>query len=213
MCEMPMSGQPWPTAAASFLGMWVVMMVAMMLPSLIPMVRRYRQSIGASDARRLGLSTAIVSIGYFFVWTVFGMVAYPLRVALTAIEVRHPAAAGAIPIAGSVVVLIAGAFQFTGWKARRLACCREPLERGRALPAAAVAAWRHGLRLGLDCSGCCGNLMVIMFVLGVMDLRVMAVVTTAITAERLAPDGERVAHAIGAIVVAAAVVLLVRIPM
>jgi len=212
MCEMTMPGQTWPMAAASFLGLWVVMMVAMMLPSLIPMLRHYRQAIGTIDARRLGLLTAIVGIGYFFVWTVFGMVAYALGVALKAIELQRAAVAGAMPIAGGVVVLIAGAFQFTAWKARRLACCREPLERGRALPAAAVAAWRHGLRLGLNCSGCCANLMVILFVLGVMDLRVMAVVTTAITAERLAPAGERVAQAIGAVIVVAGVVLLVRVP-
>ncbi|HKE84128.1 MAG TPA: DUF2182 domain-containing protein [Vicinamibacterales bacterium] len=207
-----MPGHAWPMAAASFLGMWVAMMVSMMLPSLIPMLRHYRQAVATIDARRLGLLTAIVGVGYFFVWTVFGVVAYPLGVALNAIELQHPAVAGAIPIAGGVVVLIAGAFQFTSWKARQLACCREPLERGCALPAAA-AAWRHGFRLGLNCTSCCANLMVILLVLGVMDVRVMAVVTVAITAERLAPAGERVAHAIGAVIVGSGVFLLVRIPM
>ena len=210
MCEMPMPGHTWTMAAASFLGMWVAMMVVMMLPSLIPMLRHYRRAVGTIDARRLGLLTALVSLGYFFVWTVFGMVAYPLGVALKAIEWQHPAVAGAIPLAGGVVVLIAGAFQFTAWKARQLACCREPLERGRALPAAAVAAWRHGLRLGLNCCGCCANLMWILVVLGVMELPVMAVVTAAISAERLAPAGERVAQIIGAVTVGAGMFLMVR---
>jgi predicted metal-binding membrane protein len=52
---------------------------------------------------------------------------------------------------------------------------------------------RHGVGLGLHCSACCGNLIAILLVIGVMDLRAMAVVTAAITWERLAPSGERVA--------------------
>ena len=119
------AGQTWPGAAASFLGMWVVMMVAMMLPSLVPMLWRYRQAVGGTGETRLGRLTALVGVGYFFVWTVFGMAAFPLGVALAAIEMQQPALARAVPIAVGVVVLIAGALQFTAWKARHLACCRE----------------------------------------------------------------------------------------
>src|SRR5688500_18238118 len=54
MAWMRMPGQTWPGAAASFLGMWIVMMVAMMLPSLVPMLRRYRQAVGGTGERRLG---------------------------------------------------------------------------------------------------------------------------------------------------------------
>src|SRR5271166_1096013 len=79
--------------------------------------------------------------------------------------------------------------------------------RGRTLPADAGTAWRHGLRLGLHCSYCCAGLMAILLVIGVMDLRAMAVVTAAITVERLAPAGERVARAIGAAVVGAGLFL------
>ncbi len=71
MGEMPMPGQPcgqtWPGAAASFLGMWVVMMAAMMLPSLVPTLRRYRRAIGGAGEARLGRLTALVGLGYFFV--------------------------------------------------------------------------------------------------------------------------------------------------
>jgi predicted metal-binding membrane protein len=74
----------------------------------------------------------------------------------------------------------------------------------------AGTAWRHGLRLGLHCSYCCVGLTAILLVIGVMDLRVMAAVTTAITVERLAPAGERVARAIGAVVVAAGLLLIAR---
>jgi predicted metal-binding membrane protein len=134
MAWMRMPGQTWPGAAASFLGTWVVMMVAMMLPSLVPMLLRYRQAVGRTDETRLGRLTALVGVGYFFVWTVFGMAAFPLGVALAAVEMQQPALARAVPIAVGVVVLIAGALQLTAWKARHLACCRAAPGRGRCRP-------------------------------------------------------------------------------
>ena len=82
--------------------------------------------------------------------------------------------------------------------------------RGHALPADAGTAWRHGLRLGLHCSCGCGGLMALLLVTGVMDLRAMALVAAAITSERLAPAGERVARAIGAGVVGAGLFLTGR---
>ncbi len=142
MAWMRMPGQTWPAAAASFLGMWVVMMLAMMMPCLVPMLQRYRQAVGRTGATRLGRLTALVGAGYFVVWTLFGMAAFPLGVALAAIEMQQPALARAVPIAVSLVVLIAGALQFTAWKARHLACCREAPGPGHTLPADARTAWR-----------------------------------------------------------------------
>jgi hypothetical protein len=113
MAWMRMPGQTWPGAAASFLGMWVVMMVAMMLPSLVPMLWRYRQAVGRTGETRLGRLTALVGVGYFNVWTVFGMAAFPLGIALATIEMQQPALARAVPIAVGVVVLIAGCLQLT----------------------------------------------------------------------------------------------------
>jgi len=188
MSTMPMSGQTWLGAAASFLAMWVVMMVAMMLPSLVPTLWRYRRA-------GLGPMTALVGVGYFAVWTGFGMVAYLLGVALP-----RPA-----PIAVGVVVLMAGVLQFTAWKARHLACCRDARTGGRT-------AWQHGLSLGLHCSQCCLGLMAILLVLGVMDRRAMAIVAAAITVERLvpAPAVERVARATGAVALGAGLLLIAR---
>src|SRR5207245_11686333 len=108
------------------------------------------------------------------------------------------------------VVLIAGALEVTEWKTRHLACCREAPGRGRTLLADAGTAWRHGLRLGLHCSQCCFGLIAILLVIGVMDLRAMAVVAAAITVERLAPAGERVARALGTVVIAAGLFLIAR---
>ncbi len=107
---------------------------------------------------------------------------------------QQPALARAVPIAVGVVVVIAGLLQLTAWKASHLACCREAPGPGRTLPADAGTAWRHGLRLGLHCTRCCVGLMAILLVMGVMDLRAMAFVAAAITVERLAPAGERVAR-------------------
>ena len=210
MAWMRMPGQTWPGAAASFIGMWIVMMMAMMLPSLVPMLWRYRQAVGSTGETRLGRLTAIVGMGYFFVWTLFGMAAFPLGVALAAVEMQQSALARAVPIAAGVVVLIAGALQLTARKARHLAYCREAPGRAHTLPADAGTAWRHGLRLGLHCSLCCVGLMAILLVIGVVDLRAMAVVATAITVERLAPAGERVARGTGAVVVGAGLLLIAR---
>ncbi len=208
MAWMRMPGQTWPAAMASFLGMWVVMMVAMMLPSFVPALWRYRQAVGRTGTMRLGLLTAIVGVGYFFVWTVCGIAAFPLGVALAAVEMQQPALARAVPIAVAMIVVIAGVLQFTGWKARHLACFREAP--GRTLPADARTAWRHGLRLGLHCGQCCASLIAILLVIGVMDLRVMAAVTAAITVERLAPASEQVARAIGVVVVGTGLFLIAR---
>ena len=141
---------------------------------------------------------------------VFGMAVYPLGVALATAEMHMPALARFVPIAVGVIVLAAGAIQFTRWKARHLACCRRASGHGHPLAEEPGAAWRHGLRLGLHCGCCCAGLTMILLVVGVMDLRVMAVVMAAISVERLAPAGERAARAVGVVVVAAGLFLIVR---
>ena len=210
MVWMRMPGQTWGGAAASFLGMWVVMMVAMMLPSLMPILLRFRQAVCRACTTRLGRLTTLVGVGYFLVWTAFGIGAFSIGITLAAVEMQHAAVARAVPIAVGVVVLIAGALQFTAWKAYHLRCCRDALGRGSSLQADAGTAWQCGLRLGLHCSYCCGGLMTILLAIGIMDLRAMAVVTAAITVERLAPAGERVARAIGAVIVAGGLLLIAR---
>ena len=210
MMWMLMPGQTWPGAAASFLGMWVVMTAAMMLPSLAPVLWRCRQAADSLGEARGARVTALVGAGYFFVWIVVGMVVYPVGVALAAIAMRQPPVARAVPIAGGVVILIAGLLQISAWKARRLALCRESPARGLTLPAPVSAAWRHGVCLGLHCVQSCAGLMAIALVMGIMDLRGMAVVTAAISVERLAPSGIRVARGVGAAAVISGLVLIVQ---
>ena len=210
MAWMRMPGQTWLGAGVSFLGMWVVMMMAMMLPCLIPTLWRYRQAVAGEGEMHPGLLTTLVGGGYFFVWVVFGLIIFPLGVGLAELEMRLLALSRAVPVAVAVVVLIAGAFQFTPWKTRHLTCCRGRPERRCRLRADGGAAWRQGLRLGVSCCYCCAGLMTILLVLGVMDLRTMAFVTVAITAERLAPTGELVARVIGAVVIGIGGFLIAR---
>ena len=143
MAWMPMPGHTWLGAAASFIGMWVVMMVAMMLPSFVPTLWRYRQAVDKAGEMRLSWLIALLAIGYFVVWSVFGIVVFPLGATLAEIEMQQPALARVVPTAAGVVVVIAGALQFSAWKAHHLACCQERSGRSRSLPADAATAWRH----------------------------------------------------------------------
>lgn len=186
-----MTWRPALPDAASFLAMWLVMMPAMMMPSLVPMLRRYRRTVGGAGVPIERL-TALVAAGYFCLWAAFGLPALALDVALPALG----------PFATGAVMLIAGALQFTAGKARALTCCCSMPESNR-LAADADTAWRYGLHLGLQCGRSSAGLTAVLLAVGMMDLGALAIVTTAITVERLAPGGQRIAHAIGVVLIAA----------
>jgi predicted metal-binding membrane protein len=206
-----MPGQDWSGAALTFLGMWVVMMIAMMMPSLVPMLLRYRQAIGTKWHGPVGWLTVLVGAGYFFVWAVFGIAVFPLGVALARAEMQLPELSRAVPAATGMAVLIAGLLQFTGWKTQQLACCRRAAGCSGEMPVSAGRAWLQGLRFGLHCSQCCFGLIILLLVIGVMDLRMMAVVAAAITAERLAPAAVPVAQITGGVVAGAGLFLIARV--
>lgn len=206
---MPVCGQGWADVAACFLGMWMAMMVAMMLPSLVPALSRYRRAVGAPGVARLGLLTALAGLGYFAVWAALGIAVFPLGAATAELALRQPALAQAAPFAAGLAALIAGAAQFTVWKARHLACCRAAPRGG--LAADAGTALRHGLSLGWHCAWSCAGMTAVLLALGVMDLGAMIVVTAAITVERLAPDGEHAARAIGAVAIGMGAMLILQV--
>jgi predicted metal-binding membrane protein len=180
----------------------------------VPMLRRYAEAVaalhGARDGASVGPLVAVAGAGYFSVWAAAGLALFPAGAALAALEMERPAVARAVPLAIAAVLLISGAWQFSAGKARALACCGAAPGHGRAATPGVRAAWRHGLRLGVLCLRCCGNLMAVLVVVGVMDLATMALVTAAITAERVAPAGDRVARAIGVVLVAVGAIALVR---
>ena len=147
MMWMRMPGQTWIEATASFLAMWVVMMTAMMMPSHVPMLWRYRQAVRSKGESRLGRLTLLAGLGYFVVWSLFGLAVFPLGVALATFEMAHSVLAHAVPVAGSVVILIAGAVQLTSWKAHHLANCRELQAPDGTMPTQPRTAWRQGIAL------------------------------------------------------------------
>ncbi len=204
-------GQGAGRALAAFAGMWGAMTVTMMLPVLAPQLWHYRQRIGPRTAARSAWLVVVAGAGYFAVWIALGALVFPAGAALTTVAARLPALARAMPFAAGAVVLAAGALQFSGWKARRLACCRHAAAHGGHVPrAAAVAAWRYGVHAAIRCGACCGNLMAVALAAGMMDLRVMAAVTVAIAAERIAPAGGCVARIVGCGVMAGGIAMIVR---
>jgi predicted metal-binding membrane protein len=177
--------------------MWMAMMVPMMLPSLIPALLRYRRSVRGRKGFDLHGLTALVAAGYFAVWAALGAAAYAAGVGLTAVQGRWEEVTRWLPLAAGALLLLAGAVQFTPWKARQLALCLESAGCTGPLPAGARGAWRHGLGLGARCSWSCGNLMLALLAVGMMDLMAMAVVTLVITAERLGPAPLHVSRVVG----------------
>jgi predicted metal-binding membrane protein len=211
MTGMTMPQQTWYGAAAGYLGMWMAMMVPMMLPSLVPMLSRYRRSVRGADGIHLHGLTALVGVGYFVIWAVLGTAAYAAGAGVMAVEMRWGKVAQWLPVATGVVLLVAGGAQFTSWKARQLALCREGSGRGCPPAPNALGAWRYGLRLGVRCSLSCGSLMLALLATGMMNLLAMAAVTLAISAERLAPAPLRVARVAGVAIVVVGVLTIARV--
>src|ERR1700730_9164282 len=111
MAWMRMPAQTWLSAAAMFMLVWVMMMVAMMLPSLAPILRHRRE-------RRWFVATA-----YFSIWTIFGAGAYTIGMALARAAMHWQGFARTVPAAMAAALFLAGLLQITPWKAHHLACC------------------------------------------------------------------------------------------
>ena len=202
MAWMRMPGQV-AGAAATFLGMWTVMMVAMMLPAFVPLLLRYRQAPACATPRlkrdRIG------GAAYFVVWILVGAVA-SIRWASALAELADAAALRSrarFPSARpSLHGASAGIAQLSAWKSRQLECCRRRCVPASAAPCRARAAWRHGLALGLRCCACCAPLTA-RVARGRRDGPARhGAATAAIALERLAPASQRVASLIGIAVIA-----------
>ena len=209
MMWMSGSGQGWLAASAGFMRMWVVMMAAMMLPSLTPMLLRYRRAAAETGEIRIGTSTALLGAGYSLVWIALGMLTYPLGAAVATVGRELQVGSHAVPLTVGVLVLIAGLLQLTEWNAHHIACCRE-LGDARTWRRDGAAPWKQGLSLGMHCACCTALPMAILLVSGSMSLITMSIVTAAITLERVADDGARVTRALGAVAIPAALILIAR---
>lgn len=206
MMWMPMGSELW--SAALFALMWLAMMVAMMLPSTMPMLLLYRRAAVFSGEDHLGRAMFAAGGGYFFVWTIFGVVAYWIGAIITRGAMHFDGFSRAVPFAGGLALCVAGIYQVTPWKSARLKHCRDPLTLvARHLHGGRFGALRLGICHGALCAACCWALMLIQLVLGVMNLAVMVAVAVVIALEKSLSKGEWLAKAAGVAAIVAGVIM------
>lgn len=176
-----------------FLGMWVTMMAAMMLPSVAPMALLFARVSG--ERRRRGRSfvpTWVFLCGYLAAWTAYGLLAYGVFRLIRAADLHLLAWHAQGPLVAGGAIAAAGIYQLTPLKRVCLRHCRSPMHY-------VLGGWREGhrgaLRMGLEhgayCVGCCWGLMLILFALGVMSITWMLIVAGLIFAEKVLPFGHR----------------------
>jgi len=174
-----------------YLTVWVVMMAAMMFPSVAPTVLMYDRLRAGHLARGKGAAadaTALFVAGYLVVWTAAGLAAYGLFELVRSIDPAFLAWDEAGRYVTGGVIVAAAVYQLTPLKEACLVKCRSPMmflaERWRH---GRVGAFELGSRHGAWCLGCCWALMAALFAVGVMSLGWMALVAAFIAAEKLLP--------------------------
>ncbi|MBB4663697.1 DUF2182 domain-containing protein [Conexibacter arvalis] len=172
-----------------FVGVWVTMMAAMMLPAVVPMASAFDR---VARARPEGGALAWFLAGYGLVWAAFGVAAFALDALVRAADPGFLAWDRQGPLVTGAAVAVAGLYELTPLKLRCLRHCRTPLHfllgrwrEGR------VGAVRMGVEHGAWCVGCCWALMAALVALGIMSLFWMVVVAAVIFVEKALPFGER----------------------
>jgi predicted metal-binding membrane protein len=185
-----------------YLGVWVTMTAAMMLPSVAPTTLAYTQV-----SRRARGGTTSFLAGYLVAWTGYGLLAYALYRALRPEFLRW--GSGGRYVAGAALAA-AGLYELTPLKSVCLRHCRTPLHfvLGRWRPGR-LGALRMGTEHGAYCVGCCFGLMLVLFVLGLMSLVWMAVLAAVVFAEKILPLGDRLPRVVATALVAGGVVVAI----
>jgi predicted metal-binding membrane protein len=169
--------------------MWMVMMVAMMLPSATPMILTFAAvARNRRQHQRPYVPVVVFASGYLAAWGGFSAAATVAQWLLHREALLSPVMVSSSALLGGILCLLAGIFQFTPLKRSCLTHCRAPLE-------FITAHWREGwggafamgLEHGLFCTGCCWALMALLFVLGVMNLLWIAVLTVLVGLEKILP--------------------------
>ncbi len=191
-----------PDLALVFL-MWAIMMMAMMLPSAAPMILIFAAvDWQRQGARAHGLRVWAFVAGYVTVWTAFSLLATLLQWGLLEARLVSPMMRTSSPLLGGVLLIAAGAYQFTPLKRACLAACRSPLAfilgQWRA---GTTGAFAMGLHQGTYCVGCCWVLMALLFVLGVMNVLWIAALAAFVLAEKSLPGARWLGSASGALLV------------
>lgn len=187
-----------------YVGMWVTMTAAMMLPSVTPMVLTFAR-ISAERARSQQIPlvpTWIFLMGYLIAWTVFGLMAYGLYWFIASLDIAFLAWDQQGPIVAGITVALGGLYQLTPLKQACLRHCRNPLyyvlngwRKGR------YGAIRMGVEHGFHCVGCCWGLMIILFAIGMMNLFWMGIITLLTFLEKVLPTGDRFSKLTGIVLV------------
>ena len=212
----PMAGMsmPPPFGWATAVAMWWVMMVAMMTPSVAPLVLLYgrvlRHHRGGAEPLRLAPSVYVVA-GYLAVWLAFSVAAataqlFIQRVGFLSTTMLWSSSA----VFSAAVLALAGVYQLSPLKSACLTQCRGPVEfLTRHWRAGRGGAFRIGVLHGAYCVGCCWMLMALLFVGGVMNLAWIAALAILVLVEKLAPAGPFVSRASGLVLIAWAAATLV----
>lgn len=190
-----------------FLWMWLVMMVAMMLPALTPVVVTFDRWVRRT--RRSRSATAFFVGGYLLVWGGSGLVVYAAIVYLTPFL---PSGEAGVRLGAGLLVL-AGVYQLTPLKEGCLRHCRSPLafvaQHASRLRRGGLAGTKVGAVHGIFCVGCCWGLMLVLILLGMMSLVWMAAVAGVILLEKTLPRDWPVGRLVGLLLVSVGIVLLV----
>ena len=190
-----------------FLVAWQVMVVAMMLPSSLPMVRLFRTASARQPQR--GLVQGAFLGGYLAVWGGFGALAFVQDIGIHRLVDHTPWLQTHPWVIAAGALGLAGAFQFSGLKERCLSECRHPgaflLQHYRR---GAAGAFDLGRRHGLFCLGCCWALMLVMFAAGVANLWWMAALAVLMFYEKVGRAGNTVAPFAGAALLSLAAIVL-----
>jgi predicted metal-binding membrane protein len=190
-----------------FIVAWQLMIVAMMLPSSLPLVRMFR----VVSVRQAHPRQALIGLlgGYAAVWTGFGVAAFVVDIGVHRTVDAVPWLQARPQLIAASALLLAGVFQFTDLKDRCLRECRHPgpflMTRYRRGRGAAVGL---GISHGLFCLGCCWALMLVGFAAGVANLWWMAALTAVMVYEKTARDGQRIVTPVGLALLAAGLLVL-----
>jgi predicted metal-binding membrane protein len=181
----------------AFTGMWLVMMVAMMLPSSYPTLLLHRTVYKQRTPSAWG-GTFLFGLGYFLVWTATGVFFYFAYVLIGSLRNQIPGSESIILRAAGLTLVLSGLYQCTPFKRACLKHCQSPLhfvmEHWHDGP---IGALRMGATHGVYCFGCCWGLMAILFVMGVMHLGWMAAVGALILIEKVIPSAKWIPTAVG----------------
>ena len=187
-------------SALLFISIWIVMMVAMMFPTAAPMILMFSKIYISKRQQELPfVPTWVFVSAYLLVWSLCGVVAYPLAVGIEQLAGQSMWLMDNAARLGGVVLLLAGLYQLSPLKDICLSKCRTPLQ-------FILSSWHDGcggaFRMGVEhgayCLGCCWLLFVILFPLGIMNIALMALVTALIFAEKALPIGRQISKLAGA---------------